>query len=453
MFMMKEGFDKEIDSLLQRRARGAARVRVDGDGSRGPGVAAHLDADELSAFAEGALPSAARVAAASHLADCDECRGVVVGLARVSGFEVEPEKRATAVGADVPGRASVAGWRAWMSALFAPRVLRYAAPALALCMVAVVSYVALRSRSVKNDEASRMASSERRRVEVAKEAAGAAATESAGTANANADAGQLTNQASNDSSRNAQAANSSVQSPTGRGHGAAEAPAASSETTTETEVPSPPPPSASEAAGGAVASAPKAAPADALELAKTENREKTDSKDKTARAAESEEVIAGDQPLQQKRVSQSRANEAQSPDGSRNQSRSSNNVQTNIAGVGGAATSSRADERDSSRSSNATNRATASRRGRSTTLNGERSEDDEAVRVGETKAAAGHRFRREGGAWVDVNYKPSMSSTGVRRGTEGYRALVADFPEIGRVAEQMGGEVVVVVHGRAYRIR
>jgi hypothetical protein len=449
MFMMKEGFDKEIDSLLRRRARGAAGLRVDGDGSRAPGVAAHLDADELSAFAEGALPSAARVAAASHLADCDECRGVVVGLARVAGFEVESEKRA-AVGADVPGRASVAGWRAWMSSLFAPRVLRYAAPALALCMVAVVSYVALRSRPLKNDEASRMASSERRRAEVAKEAAGAAATESAGTANANADAGQLTNQAFNDSPHDAQSANSSVQSPTGRGHGAAEAPAASSETTTETAVPPPLPPAASEAAGGAVASAPKAAPADALELAKTENREKTDSKDKTARAAEPEEVIAGDQPLQQKRVSQTRANEAQSPDGSRNQSRSSNNVQTNIAG-GGGATSSRADERDSS--SNATNRATASRRGRSTTLNGERSEDDEAVRVGETKAAAGHRFRREGGAWVDVNYKPSMSSTGVRRGTEGYRALVADFPEIGRVAEQMGGEVVVVVRGRAYRIR
>jgi hypothetical protein len=46
-----------------------------------------------------------------------------------------------------------------------------------------------------------------------------------------------------------------------------------------------------------------------------------------------------------------------------------------------------------------------------------------------------------------------MSSTGVRRGTEAFRALVADIPEIGRIAEQFSGEVVVVLHGRAYRIR
>jgi hypothetical protein len=43
--------------------------------------------------------------------------------------------------------------------------------------------------------------------------------------------------------------------------------------------------------------------------------------------------------------------------------------------------------------------------------------------------------------------------TAVRRGTEGYRALVADIPELGRIAEQLGGEVITVVKGRAYRIR
>jgi hypothetical protein len=52
-----------------------------------------------------------------------------------------------------------------------------------------------------------------------------------------------------------------------------------------------------------------------------------------------------------------------------------------------------------------------------------------------------------------VNYKSSMSSTGVRRGTEPFRALVADVPEVGRVAEAISGEVIVVVRGRAYRIR
>ncbi|HWS56462.1 MAG TPA: hypothetical protein VN228_20155, partial [Pyrinomonadaceae bacterium] len=73
--------------------------------------------------------------------------------------------------------------------------------------------------------------------------------------------------------------------------------------------------------------------------------------------------------------------------------------------------------------------------------------------AGETRSVAGRRFRREGGAWVDVNYRPTMSMTGVRRGTESYRALVADHPELGRIAEQLGGEVITVIGGRAYRIR
>jgi hypothetical protein len=43
--------------------------------------------------------------------------------------------------------------------------------------------------------------------------------------------------------------------------------------------------------------------------------------------------------------------------------------------------------------------------------------------------------------------------TGVRRGSEEFRALVADIPELGRIAEQIGGEVIAVIGNRAYRIR
>jgi hypothetical protein len=46
-----------------------------------------------------------------------------------------------------------------------------------------------------------------------------------------------------------------------------------------------------------------------------------------------------------------------------------------------------------------------------------------------------------------------MSMTGVARGSDAYRALVADIPEIGRIASSLGGEVIVVVKGRAYRVR
>ena len=93
---MKEGLDREIDSLLRRRARGTAESRSWGERAGDGSTGAHLDADELGAFAEGALPPSARAVAASHLAGCDGCRGIVVGLARVAGAGAEVKEQAVA---------------------------------------------------------------------------------------------------------------------------------------------------------------------------------------------------------------------------------------------------------------------------------------------------------------------------------------------------------------------
>ncbi|MDT5262604.1 MAG: hypothetical protein QOC61_1608 [Acidobacteriota bacterium] len=443
---MKEGFDKEIDSLLRRRARGGTTVREDVDGARAPGMAAHLDADELGAFAEGVLPPSARIDAASHLADCDECRGIVVGLTRVAGVGAESEKHAPS--ATVP---TVATWRAWLSTIFAPRVLRYGAPALALCVVAVVSFIALRSRRGTESGAVQIARNEHRQSEVSKDGAGSAASDSSEAGYANANVNGAVTQPNDNAPHNLTTANSSAQPSVGRGHGAAEAPPPAATDTKTDEAPAPPPPAAakSEGPGETTRSASKAGSVEEGESARTEN------KDKTERRAEpaNNEVASSDQPSQQRR-GQSRANEVQMPDGSRNQKRSSENTTSNVAGgSGGSNDTVAASPKPTDRDSNMAKSAPAAKRGRSVALGGQRQDDDEALRTDETRSAAGHRFRREGGAWVDVNYKSSMSSTGVRRGTEAFRALVADIPEIGRIAEQFSGEVVVVVHGRAYRIR
>lgn len=68
---MEVDFDKEIDTLL-RKARGGGPVYV-GDiaGSR------HLDADEISAFAENAMPEKSRSLYTAHLADCNRCRNIL----------------------------------------------------------------------------------------------------------------------------------------------------------------------------------------------------------------------------------------------------------------------------------------------------------------------------------------------------------------------------------------
>ncbi|HEX6625075.1 MAG TPA: hypothetical protein VF064_15295, partial [Pyrinomonadaceae bacterium] len=140
---MKQEFDKEMDSLLRRSARLAAGPQSAG-AARAPAASSHLDADELSAFAENALPSAARFAAASHLADCDECRGMVVQLAGAADTAGEIEKRAAAAAPYVP--VAIPWWKSLLSAAFAPRVLRYAAPVLVLGLVGVVSLITLRTR-------------------------------------------------------------------------------------------------------------------------------------------------------------------------------------------------------------------------------------------------------------------------------------------------------------------
>jgi hypothetical protein len=146
----------------------------------------------------------------------------------------------------------------------------------------------------------------------------------------------------------------------------------------------------------------------------------------------------------QQRGAQKRGLEPQAPDGGARQRSTGNNA----AVGGGLAASTPRDDR-SRRAENAPPASRRSGRGEQAAVDGADRENTSE----ESRSVAGHRFRRERGAWVDVNYKSTMSSTGVSRGTAEYRSLVAGTPEIGRVAEQLGGEVIVVIRGRAYHIR
>ena len=76
-----------------------------------------------------------------------------------------------------------------------------------------------------------------------------------------------------------------------------------------------------------------------------------------------------------------------------------------------------------------------------------RSDEKKAL---ETRSAGGHKFRRQGNAWVDAKFKSSMSITNVTRGSDAFRALDS---AVRSMAEQLGGEVIVVSKGKADRIR
>lgn len=445
---MKAEFDKEMDALLRRNAGAAG-----GRGARGreaPRASAHLDADELSAFAENALPTVARRGAASHLADCDECRGVVVGLARAAGPAGEMGKRAAA--ASVEGRASAPG-RGWFAALFSPRVLRFVAPALALCLVAAAALVVLRGRRNSGSSvALRNQERDAARPAVVGEGAANAGTSAPANASANTSANvaapvedsNVTPAPAAPETRAFSAARGDESPDGSEGHSRAahSQPPAEAEDKAGEAPPSQPAVTASAPAAGADAvqpppPAPAAAPREAEKQAKEEQRSVAD-----------EEVARVDESQQERRVNQSgnavnnvELNQ-QTPDGSRTKSANS----TYGGRVALPPPARRAPER--------TNRSMNGPRAGGGGHEAEARERDAAAEPsGDTRSVGGRRYRREGGAWVDTNYRPSMSMTGVRRGTEAYRALVADIPELGRIAEQLGGEVVTVVRGRAYRIR
>ncbi len=66
---MESEFDKEINSLLRQAARSGAFVTKNFD--------SHIDADEISLFAENVLPAKSRVRVTEHLADCNRCRKIL----------------------------------------------------------------------------------------------------------------------------------------------------------------------------------------------------------------------------------------------------------------------------------------------------------------------------------------------------------------------------------------
>src|SRR5947207_1681556 len=130
---MKQPENNEIDSLLRSWAGRRRSVSTE-LAENGAGV--HMDADELNSYAEGALSLSTRARYTAHLADCDDCRKLVAQLAVAAG----PMINERAIGQ----QRETAGWRKALTAFFAPSVMRYALPALALVIIGVFFFASRR---------------------------------------------------------------------------------------------------------------------------------------------------------------------------------------------------------------------------------------------------------------------------------------------------------------------
>ena len=121
-----------MDLLLRNMAKRTSSVSEPSNGGQ---QTAHLDADELNAFAEHSLPSAARTRYTAHLVDCSRCRKLVAELSAAAGLPrtesiTDPEVHTSF-------------WQR-LPAFLSPSVLRFALPALAILGVITVAMITFR---------------------------------------------------------------------------------------------------------------------------------------------------------------------------------------------------------------------------------------------------------------------------------------------------------------------
>ena len=398
---MKESEYNEIDRLLRNLA---ARERSMPDDLAGDELSrgdAHLDADELNSYAEGALPAATRARYTSHLADCDDCRRIVAQLSIASGSVLKAEESSRKPASTV--------WRQIIAALFTPVVLRYVMPALALVFVGTFAFLAWRQRDASfvavNQETKAPPSS-------AAPASGVIVNQNS-QLERNAPAERQQQKAQSDSRSGPVAEHSPAAATSGKLADSTEkkrdeAPKTASVVDDSREKDKEVAKNESEAtrpfaSEPAAAPAPKPTTALAKSPAKVgEDRiEKMDAKDASVARKNPEKQRPADIAAQS----------------------------------GNAGTKSLA--RDKAKASAPPPPA----------------RERAAVEESESRPVNGRRFQRRNGVWVDVAYNSSVATINLTRGSEQYRALIADEPGIDSIVKQLGGEVILVWKGRAYRIK
>jgi len=408
--------DEQIDLLMRRFARTA---------SGSPGGPDHLDADEMNAFAEGALPPPARARYVSHLASCDECRKQVAQLAIASG--------AFAPVTNKPERGGV--WAA-LAGVFALPALRYAAFAAIVIVVGGIGFLTLRHRS---ERAGLVSANEPLRSEQS-----GAAVKPVADSNSVVDGKPDIDRAN----------------------------------------PASPPTAASASPPATLSNQPAKQGEDRV----AENTTPPAGPMKeSVRVTEESEKKAEQMPVSQPQVAQSQSQYAPAPpgeaqSGGRVQSQPGGLVSGGgfkTQGVQSADKAVPADrERDVTKDArlDQTNQPElAARRGVDEKLKGGPSRNvennaannrslnevrAEAPKIAsenartedapQTRSVGGHKFRRQGNSWIDQKFKSSMSLRNVSRGSDDYAALDSGLRSI---AQQISGEVIIVWKGKAYLIK
>lgn len=388
---MKQETNNEMDLLLRRLGQ---RQNVFAPESQD-----HLDADELNAYAENVLPVKTRARYTQHLAECSRCRELVVQLSASAGVVI----------AEPAGKVSAPpGWRKYLASLLTPMVLRYAAPALGLIVVAVIGFVALRpnrrSEYVSQVQPAQSESSRNVAEQVESRSPQAGLTYDS------------IKPADVPVNKEVQTKKEAQQSPT-------PAPQATNAEVTQNAptVKAPVTKPESQPAAAAQPAAPSPAKLDVND----EKRQKNE--DAAGKSTAEVKVTPKEAATQNFEIAA--AKKAEEPATMRARTAKSKSIAGSASSAQGAA-------------------APPSRR--------ERDRDDEETAkdsAAETRSVAGRQFRKQGGVWIDTAYDKSKAITTYHRDSESYRSLIADEPAIKTIADHLDGEIIVVWKGRAYRIQ
>lgn len=427
---MKRPDDTEIDRLLRRHARpsgGTARAATS--------AGAHMDADEMNAYAEGALPEGARARYFAHLAGCDSCRKLVTKLTLAAIADNEGRERAAAAALTAAPSKS---WRERLAAIFSPPVLRYAVPALALFAVVAVALVAMR----ENRNASHVARSEQAAPNTGPAVAANANSNSAAESDGRP-AGVENHVTGNTDATTVFRDQTGTQPPA---PGATPAPPLVAQNTPVEKDGLP--------AGQAAKPEQTAAQAEDNKAVLREGEAQTGARraqEQAAAAPPSPPIPKVEEPVL---AAPSAADEARVRD--KEEQRAAKTAgkddRDDVVAGGAVATETQPNKgRGELGKAAATSAAPRSRTTAARKAGPADSEPARNERGVETRNVGGRSFQRQGGAWVDTAYNPSRPTTNVRRGSEQYRTLVADEPGLRTITEQLGGEVIVVWKSRAYR--
>jgi hypothetical protein len=387
--------DKQIDLLMRRYGPSANRA-TGGE---------HLDADEMNAFAEGGLPAASRARYVSHLADCDQCRQTVsqVTLSGAVSHRAEPagEKSRPAL------------WKT-LTGLFALPVLRYAAVAAVLLIVAGVAFIAFR-RQKPTDLVAVNETTNQQPVTATK-------TETSG----------------NENKQISSATPPPVAQPTAAGEVPKVAETTKAPTTTvPTTSTLKDAPATSEAEKKAAepavaAKAPAYSPPPPGDAQSGARDQQGVGGTLAARKGESTDKLATQQITKETgRKDETSGFLMNQPAAPRQRDEKGKGPSRNLENLRGNQTANET-SRDAPRTSGADNNRTST---------------EEAPA---TRSAGGRTFRKQGGAWVDQKFKSSMTLRSVSRGSEEFSALDSGLRSI---AQQLGGEIIVVWKGHAYLIK